>query len=65
MIIQDFRDMCQGTQLCPSGITALNIKLLERTGYHVIGVPFYEFSNSDKLLKRVQYLEGKIKSLNN
>lgn len=64
MIIQDFRDMCQGSQHCPSGIASLNIRLLERTGYHVIGVPFYEFTISDKLLKRVQYLEAKIKSLN-
>jgi hypothetical protein len=65
MIIQDFRDICQGTHQCPSGIASLIIQILERTGYHVIGVPFYEFSISDKLLKRVQYLEAKIKSLNN
>lgn len=63
MIIHDFRDICLGTHEHVSGISSLNIRLLEKSGYSVISIPYSEFSMSEKLLKRVQYLEAKIKSL--
>lgn len=64
LMVQDFRDMCQGPHQHLNGITALNLRLLSKAGYHVVGVPYNEFSISDKLLKRVQYLEKIIKGIN-
>lgn len=67
LMIHDFRDtvsQSQGSHQEVNGSTALNLRLLTKAGYHVIGVPYYEFSISDKLLKRVQYLEKIIKALN-
>lgn len=64
LMIHDFRDMCQGPQQHLNGITELKHRLLLKAGYHVISVPYNEFSISDKLLKRVQYLEKLIKSIN-
>lgn len=63
-MVHDFRDMCQGPHQKFNGITALNLRLLSKAGYHVISVPYNEFSISDKLLKRVQYLEKIIKAIN-
>lgn len=63
-MVHDFRDMCQGSHQHLNGITALNIRLLSKAGYHVISVPYHEISVTDKLLKRVQYLEKIIKSVN-
>lgn len=63
LMVQDFRDMCQGTHQSLNGITAFNLQLLAKADYHVIGVPYSEFSISDKLLKRVQYLEKVIKEI--
>jgi hypothetical protein len=57
--------MCQGAHQHVNGITALDLKLLHKSGYSVISVPYNEFNNSDKLLKRVQYLEKKIKEIAN
>jgi RAP domain len=62
-MVQDFRDMCQGSHQQVNGITALNLRLLAKAGYEVITVPYTEFSISDKLLKRVQYLEKAIKAV--
>lgn len=55
--------MCQGSQQDLTGIAALNLRLLTKAGYHVISVPYSEFSICDKLLKRVQYLEQQMKAL--
>lgn len=62
-MVHDYRDMCQGTHQNLNGITSLNLNLLTKAGYNVISVPYNEFSISDKLLKRVQYLEKKIKEI--
>lgn len=59
----DFHDMCQGVHNQPNGVTALAFRLLEQKGYRVLTVPYNEFSTSDKLLKRVQYLESKMKRI--
>jgi RAP domain len=63
-MVQDFRDMCQGSHQHLNGITALSLRLLSKAGYQVMNVPHTEFSISDKLLKRVQYLETAIKAIN-
>ena len=60
-MVLDFHDMSQGAHQQASGVTALAHRLLEHQGYHVLTVPYNEFNNSDKLLKRVQYLESKLK----
>ena len=62
-MVHDFKDMCQGTHQTLNGIQILAIKLLEKSGYHVLTVPYNEISTSDKLLKRVQYLETKLKAI--
>lgn len=62
-MVQDFHDMSQGVHQQPNGVTALAYRLLEQKGYRVLTVPYNEFNTSDKLLKRVQYLEGKLKRI--
>lgn len=64
-MVQDYHDMCQGAHQKLTGITSLNIKLLQKSGFNIITIPYNEFNNSDKLLKRVQYLERKIKEVSN
>lgn len=63
LMVVDYHDICHGTHKSASGITSLSFDLLEKSGYKVIPVPYNEFSTSDKLLKRVQYLESKFKAL--
>ncbi|XP_062126611.1 FAST kinase domain-containing protein 4 [Drosophila sulfurigaster albostrigata] len=63
LMVVDFHDICHGTHRSASGITNLAMDLLEKSGYQVIPVPYNEFSTSDKLLKRVQYLEAKFKDV--
>ncbi|XP_020813139.1 protein TBRG4 [Drosophila serrata] len=63
LMVIDFHDICHGTHRSASGVTNLTFDLLEKSGYHVIPIPYNEFSTSDKLLKRVQYLEAKFKAI--
>lgn len=65
ILVLDFHDMCQGVHQQPNGLAAMAHKLLEQRGYNILTVPYNEFSTSDKLLKRVQYLEGKLRRLAN
>lgn len=60
MIVLDFHDMCKG-QNDPNGISAFAINLLQKVGYNVIVIPYTEFSTSDKVLTRAQYLDAKLK----
>jgi len=62
LMVHDYHDLCQGSYNNPNGITNLNMRLLAKSGYQVLSVPYHEFSISDKLLKRVQYLEKLIKA---
>lgn len=62
-MVRDFHDLCQGVHQQPNGATALSRKLLEHAGYKVIMIPYNEFSTSDKMIKRVQYLQGKLKRI--
>lgn len=61
----DYHDLCQGNHLCPTGITSLAHQLLEKSGFKILTIPYNEFNTSDKLLKRVQYLEFKLKKIIN
>ncbi|XP_073815789.1 FAST kinase domain-containing protein 4 [Musca autumnalis] len=63
LMVVDYHDICHGTHKSASGLTSLSFDLLEKSGYKVIPIPYNEFNTSDKLLKRVQYLESKFKAL--
>uniref|UniRef100_A0A182JSE8 RAP domain-containing protein n=1 Tax=Anopheles christyi TaxID=43041 RepID=A0A182JSE8_9DIPT len=63
LLVHDYHDMCQGPHVSLNGIQALNMRLLEQEGYTVLSIPYNEFSTSDKLLKRVEYLQKKFKSI--
>lgn len=62
-MVVDFHDVCHGAHRAASGQMTLIFDLLEKSGYKVIPVPYNEFNTSDKLLKRVQYLEAKFKTV--
>lgn len=64
-MVLDFHDMSTGAHQQPSGVTSMSYKLLEQKGYKILTVPYNEFNTSDKLLKRVQYLEAKLKKIIN
>lgn len=61
-MVLDYHDVCRG-QTDPNGFNAIAFRLLEKIGYHVLPIPFNEFSTSDKVLKRVQYLDTKLKNI--
>lgn len=63
LLVHDYHDMCQGPHVSLNGIQTLNMRLLEQEGYTVLSIPYNEFSTSDKLLKRVEYLQKKFKSI--
>lgn len=63
IMVLDYHDMCQGSPTELTGITSMALQLLERSGYKTVTVPYNEFSTSEKLLKRVQYLERKLKDV--
>ncbi|XP_049286102.1 FAST kinase domain-containing protein 3, mitochondrial [Anopheles funestus] len=63
LLVHDYHDMCQGPHVSLNGMQALNMRLLEQEGYTVLSIPYNEFSTSDKLLKRVEYLQKKFKSI--
>lgn len=62
-MVLDYHDMCRGQENEPNGIQSLAIKLLEKNGYTVLPVPYNEFSTREKVLKRVQYLDAKLKNI--
>lgn len=62
MLIWDYRDYTIGSQEL-TGINQLALKLLEKKGYKVVQIPFYEYNMKAKTLKNVQYLESKIKEV--
>lgn len=62
-MIFDFHDLCKGQTNEPNGYNALAVRLLTKNGYRVLNIPHTEFSTSDKLLQRVQYLDTKLKEI--
>lgn len=69
----DYHDYCQskgtttsldGQTRERSGIADFTFRLLERSGYRILEVPYNEFGVNEKLLKRVQSLEARLKKIN-
>ncbi|XP_053695488.1 FAST kinase domain-containing protein 4 [Sabethes cyaneus] len=63
LLVHDYHDMCQGPHPSLNGVQILACRLLEKSGYTVLSIPYNEFNTSDKLLKRVEYLQKRFKSL--
>lgn len=70
MMTMDYHDYCQSktatdvSQREKSGIAEFTFRLLERSGYRILEVPYSEFGVNEKLLRRVQFLEGRLKQIN-
>lgn len=64
VLVQDYHDFCRG-RVEPIGVNVFAIRLLEAQGYTVLTVPYTEFRVKDKLIRRVQYIEGKLKEIVN
>lgn len=68
MMTMDYHDYCQtkgdNQPMERSGIADFTFRLLERSGYRILEVPYSEFGVSEKLLKRVQHLEARLKRIN-
>ncbi|XP_060524160.1 uncharacterized protein LOC132700689 [Cylas formicarius] len=62
IMVYDYHDMCVG-RIEPTGISALAESILKANGYKVLAVPYTEFKPRDKIVYRVQYLEGKLKEI--
>ncbi|XP_052866078.1 FAST kinase domain-containing protein 3, mitochondrial [Anopheles cruzii] len=63
ILVHDYHDMCQGPHPALNGMQTLHMRLLEGRGYTALSIPYHEFSTSDKLLKRVEYLQKQFKSI--
>ncbi|XP_001654178.2 protein TBRG4 isoform X1 [Aedes aegypti] len=63
LLVHDYHDMCQGPNPSLNGVHALACRLLEKSGYSVLSIPYSEFNTSDKLLKRVEYLQRMFKTI--
>ncbi|XP_055586690.1 FAST kinase domain-containing protein 4 [Uranotaenia lowii] len=65
LLVHDYHDMCQGPHPALNGVQTLVCRLLQQSGYSVLSIPYTEFNTSDKLLKRVEYLQKKFKTIVN
>lgn len=63
LLVHDYHDMCQGPNPSLNGVHSLACRLLEKSGYSVLSIPYNEFNTSDKLLKRVEYLQRMFKAI--
>lgn len=61
LLVHDYHDMCQGPHPSLNGVQTLACRLLKKSGYSVLSIPYNEFNTSDKLLKRVEYLQKMFK----
>lgn len=70
MMTMDYHDYCQSKATAGqqdqtlSGIADFTSRLLERSGYRILEVPYTEFGVNEKLLKRIQFLEARLKKIN-
>lgn len=62
-MVLDYHDMCRGKTNEENGFNAVAFKVLEKTGYHVLPIPYNEFNTSTSTVKRVQYIESKLKDI--
>ncbi|XP_058813956.1 uncharacterized protein LOC131677885 [Topomyia yanbarensis] len=63
LLVHDYHDMCQGPHPTLNGVQTLVCRLLKNNGYSVLSIPYNEFNTSDKLLKRVEYLQKMFKAI--
>lgn len=61
IVVEGYGAMCLGLKQ-PTGTSALSKKILDSENIPVVTVPYTEFGYSEKLVKRVQYLEQNIKA---
>lgn len=62
ILVQDYHDFCRG-RVELTGVNLLAIHLLEAKGYSVLTIPYTEFRSKDNLVRRVQYIESKLKEV--
>jgi hypothetical protein len=62
IVLEGYPSLCRGIK-DPTGSSILSRRLVESSGYRVISVPYTEFNASDKLVRRVKYLEQKLKQI--
>ncbi|KAJ9598378.1 hypothetical protein L9F63_010900 [Diploptera punctata] len=58
----DYKDMCRGSPE-PNGVITLSARLLEKTGYKILCIPYTEYNPREKLVQRVKYLDSRLKTL--
>src|SRR5438874_13604774 len=63
-VVEGYPAMCIGLKH-PTGNTTLNKRILESANLVVVSVQYTEFGHGEKLVKRVQYLDQKIKAISN
>lgn len=71
MMTLDYHDYCQSKTAGlddvgdrqKTGIVEFTFRLLVRSGYRILEVPYMEFGANEKLLKRVQCLEARVKKI--
>lgn len=61
-VVEGYAGMCLGLKQ-RTGQSALINRILESQNFIVITVPYTEFGYTDKLVRRVQYLEQKLKAI--
>ncbi|ODM90760.1 Protein TBRG4 [Orchesella cincta] len=62
IVVEGYPVMCLGLKQ-PTGQALLNTRMLEAQNFLVVTVPYTEFGSSEKLIRRVQYLEQKLKAI--
>lgn len=62
MMVLDYFDLCRGENV-PNGLNALTLRLLEKSGYKVLPVPYSQFNNTNNIVHRVRYLDDKLKDI--
>jgi len=61
VLTASFQDCLLGGEV--SGVTSLNLRLLEALGYKVILVKFSDWPSTEKLVVRVKYLDEEMKKV--
>ncbi|XP_064097833.1 FAST kinase domain-containing protein 4-like isoform X2 [Macrobrachium nipponense] len=60
VFVWDYKDYTIGSQEL-TGVNKLAVYLMEKIGYKVVQVPYFEYNMRGKTIKNIQYLENKIK----
>ncbi|XP_068216254.1 FAST kinase domain-containing protein 4 isoform X2 [Palaemon carinicauda] len=62
MFVWDYKDYTIGSQEL-TGVNQLAVQLMEKIGYKIVQVPYFEYNMRGKTIKNIQYLENKIKAV--